>query len=253
MTTLFGALVNAHIFFGAIGLVVFWAPVIAKKGGVVHRRAGFFFIYVMMTTGTIATCVSLTTLTAPMETHPLVKDEALIMGQFGWLMLFLSLLTLDLAWHTLATVRYKRNHAGHRSVPSIVLQLAVVVSGLNCAWHGMKLDKSLLVGVGLLGAFAGVVMLVFMFVSSWARTTYVHQHLRAGVGVGISAYTAVLAVSLVRYAPEEAFNPYLWAIPTALGSTLIGYHEGRLFLSRGRASRAARAGDRPAVAGEPAE
>jgi len=238
MTTLFGVLVNAHIFFGTIGLVAFWAPVLTKKGGAFHRRAGFFFVYTMFTTGTIATCVSLTTLAAPLETHPLVHDEALILGQFGWLMLFLSLLTIDLAWHTLATVRYKRSHQSHRSVPSVLLQLAVIVSGLNCAWHGLQLDRSLMVGVGLLGAFAGVVMLGFMFATWLGRTAYLHQHVRAGVGVGISAYTAVLAVSLVRFAPEEAFNPWLWAIPTALGSTLIGFHEAKLFMARSRSQSA---------------
>ena len=232
--TLFGALVNAHLFFGVIGLVTFWAPVIAKKGGTLHRRAGFVFAYSMMTTGTIATGISFTTLSAPLETHPLLTDQALIEGQFGWLMLFLSLLTINLGWHTLATVRYKRNHRGHRGPVSIFLQVGVIVSALNCSWHGWGLDKPLLVGVGLIGVLAGVVMSTFMLSTNVEKTDYLHQHLRAGVGAGISAYTAVLSVSLVRFWPEQTFNPWLWSIPTVLGSTFIGYHEAKLFIARGR-------------------
>jgi len=38
----------------------------------------------------------------------------------------------------------------------------------------------------------------------------------------------------VRVRPEEAFNPWLWILPTIPGSIYIGLHEGPLFAARFR-------------------
>jgi hypothetical protein len=54
-------------------------------------------------------------------------------------------------------------------------------------------------------------------------TTYVGEHFRALIGMGISAYTAFLSVGLIRLIPEHVFNPLIWAGPSIIGVSLILY------------------------------
>ncbi|MEX1363737.1 MAG: hypothetical protein AB1Z98_11455 [Nannocystaceae bacterium] len=238
MIAIFNTLVYLHIAFGSVGLVLFWLPVITKKGGKLHRRSGFWFGYSMLITGSLAIAISFVTLTAPTETHPLVDDVELIRAQFGWLMLYLALLTVSLAWHGMQSVRYKRDHTGHRTPGSILLQISVIAAAINCSVHGWLIDKTLLIWVGGVGLLSASTILLFIFSKDPKKTEYLHFHVRSSVGGGISAYTAFLSVSLVRTMPEETFNPWLWAIPTALGSVIIGYHEAKMIMKRYRKPRA---------------
>ncbi len=50
----FHAVVLAHIVTGSVGLVAFWVPVLAKKGGAAHRAWGKVFTASMLVTGAIA-------------------------------------------------------------------------------------------------------------------------------------------------------------------------------------------------------
>jgi len=45
------------------------------------------------------------------------------------------------------------------------------------------------------------------------------------VGAGISVYTAFFAFGAVRFVPEIALTPGLWAIPLVTGLVLIVYHQ----------------------------
>ena len=98
---LFEILVAAHIVTGSVGLISMWVPVIGKKGARNHKRWGKVFSYALLATGTIAIGISLCTLSAPLETHPFSDDEPLVIGIFGWMMMYLATLTIMLAWYAL--------------------------------------------------------------------------------------------------------------------------------------------------------
>ncbi|MEO0613486.1 MAG: hypothetical protein AAFY83_09245, partial [Pseudomonadota bacterium] len=49
--------------------------------------------------------------------------------------------------------------------------------------------------------------------------------IKALVGTGISVYTAFFAFGAVRYVPQLALNPVLWAVPLVTGLALILYHQ----------------------------
>lgn len=229
---LFVGLTWVHIFFGSIGLVLFWIPVITKKGKRLHRQVGTWFCYSMLATGTVATFISFISLAYPLETHPLFDDPRIVRAQFGWLMLYLAALTMSLAWFGLVSVRYKKEHRRHRDPINLGLQLLVIATGVNCSIQGWLIDKTLLMWIGMVGFVSASAILAFTALPNPGKAQYLHFHVRASVGAGISAYTAVLAVTLVRTMPEDAFNPVIWAIPTIVGSTIIGYHEARLFMQR---------------------
>jgi len=98
----------------------------------------------------------------------------------------------------------------------------------------------------VLVAFIGVVAMLIQQLYIWRRadpprTTYIGEHFRALIGMGISAYTAFMSVGLIRLVPEHVFNPAIWAGPSVVGVSLILYFT----LKAKRANTAKVSGARP--------
>ena len=55
MRAIHDAVLGVHIACGAVALIVFWVPAFTKKGGRVHRRAGWAYVSAMI--GVVATVV----------------------------------------------------------------------------------------------------------------------------------------------------------------------------------------------------
>jgi hypothetical protein len=227
MVQLFYTFIVAHIIGGATGLVIFWIPVLARKGGAHHRKWGRYFAYSMIWTGTASTGMGLCSLIAPLETHPKLTDIAMIRGLFGWMMLYLAILTIGLAWHGLTSIRNKANHAANRHWLNVGLQVVTIIAALNCAFQGWLIGQTLMIGVACVGLASAAVYLYFIYSSSPSKGEYVMQHMQALLGAGISVYTAFLAFGAVRLMPSQAFNTTLWTIPTIVGMSIMIYYRAK--------------------------
>ncbi|NJR20380.1 MAG: hypothetical protein HC777_02160 [Hyphomonadaceae bacterium] len=99
--TLFHILIAVHIAFGAVGLISFWVPVIGQKGSQSHRFWGKVFWVCIMVAGSVALGLASLTLYDPLGTHPHLFDRGadFVRGIFGVMMLYLAILTLNLAWY----------------------------------------------------------------------------------------------------------------------------------------------------------
>jgi hypothetical protein len=225
---LFHGFVAAHIATGAVGLVLFWVPVIGRKGGATHRRIGDIFTRCILVTGISAVGMSLCTLYDPLGTHPQLPDEVLVRGLFGWMMLYLAILTISLISHGRMAIRNKAHHLANRATMPVALQLAAIAAALNCAAQGALIGQPLMMGIAIVGVASGGTNLVFIYTDRPARLAYLKEHLKALVGSGISVYTAFMTFGLARLLPSQAFNPTLWAIPIVIGVSIILYHFKRL-------------------------
>jgi hypothetical protein len=243
VSELFHLFVASHIVTGATGLLAFWVPVIAKKGGTAHRKVGQVFTVTMLLTGTAAIGISLCTLIDPVSTHPQLtdhpdfRDPALVRAIFGWMMLSLAILTLNLAWYGWQCIRNRRDHAGNREWINLALQAATFAGATNCAWQGIQVGQPLMFGVSFIGWATVGTNLWFLCKKHPAPNDWLKEHLKGLVGAGISVYTAFFAFGAVRTFPTLALHPVLWAIPLTVGVTIILYQWRRL--SRPRAGQAA--------------
>ncbi|MEM1412196.1 MAG: hypothetical protein AAGH19_07530 [Pseudomonadota bacterium] len=221
----FHAVVLAHIVTGSVGLVAFWVPVVAKKGAERHKSWGRVFTGSMLLTGGLAVGIATLTLLDPIGTHPHVDfPEPFISGIFGWMMLYLALLTMNLAWYGWECIQLRRNHAGHRSVLNITSQVILFLASLNCAIRGVQLEQVLMIGISFVGFATVATNLRFMLRKAPGPQDWLKEHLTGLVGAGISVYTAFLAFGAVRLMPELALNPGLWAVPLVTGVAIILYH-----------------------------
>ncbi|MEL6966659.1 MAG: hypothetical protein AAGM04_04685 [Pseudomonadota bacterium] len=235
---LFHVLVACHICTGAIGLVAFWVPVSSTKGGSRHVRYGRVFTNMMIFTGFFAVGIALTTLTWPLETHPKFDDAALVRGIFGWMMLYLALLTINLGWYGWQVAMLKRAYAGNFEWRNILLQVLVAVSALNCLIQGLLIGQVLMIAISFVGFATVATNMWFLMKKAPGPFDWQLEHVKALVGAGISVYTAFLAFGAVRLMPQAALSPVLWSIPLATGIGLIIYHQRKIRMRYARKSAA---------------
>ena len=223
----FEILIAAHILTGATGAVAFWVPILGRKGGAAHARWGRVFAFALFATGWLAMAMSVSTLVAPLETHPHLADRfdaAFIRGIFGWMMLAAGLLTVNLAWYGWLAIRNKGHHAANRTRLNIALQVALVPTSLVCVWESWSLGNPLIGGIAAVGLATAATNLWFILSRDPGPVAWLKEHVKALVGAGISVYTAFMAFGSVRIMPELALNPYMWAAPLAVGLALIIWH-----------------------------
>lgn len=219
---LFHFLVLLHVATGATGLVAFWVPVLTRKGASRHRWWGKIACYGFMGAGALAIAMALLSLYGPEERLPSVTDRALFDGLFGWMMLYLGLLTIGFADYGLAVVKHARTRTALRRARYQLVIAAVVVSALQCGLYGASIGEVLMMAVAVLGLVAMVIQQRFIWRAEVGDPrAYVGEHFRALIGMGISAYTAFMAVGLIRWVPEHVFNPLVWAGPSVVGVSLI--------------------------------
>lgn len=225
---LFDLFLFAHIATGATGLATFWVPVLTRKGAPDHRKWGRIFALCMLATGFSASGMSCLTILDPGSNHHGIANLAMVSAFFGWMMLYLSILTVSLAWHGLETIRLKADHKGHRNAVNLGLQGLTIAAALNCFARGALMGEPLLMGVAVIGVASGATNLSFIAKDAPGRSDYVKEHVKASVGAGISVYTAFLAFGAARIMPHHAFNPVLWAAPVVVGVAIILYHWRRI-------------------------
>ncbi len=239
--TLFHLFLWGHICAGAVGLVVFWVPIFTRKGGRDHVRGGRIFARCMIVTGTFAIGISTCTLLDPLGTHPHFEDAALVTGIFGWMMLYLAVLTINLAWYGLLCIRNRRDHAGNAEWRNVALQYVLLVLALNTAFQGWRIDQVLMMGISVVGIAAAITNLRFIHRTP-SRVSWQLEHVKGLVGAGISVYTAFLAFGAVRLLPAAALSPVLWSIPLVTGLAMILWYWRRIILQdRALTARAATA------------
>jgi hypothetical protein len=228
MRLVFNTCLACHIVTGTIGLVAFWVPLVGAKGSAAHRKWGVAFVVALIATGLSAIGMSLSTLISPFETHPHITDLHILTGLLGWMMLYLAVLTITMGYYGYAVVMNRRAHDQNRHWLNLALQGATLITAVICAWVGARARDPLMLGISTIGLAAGITNLQFILRPQANAAAYVSQHVKAIVGAGASIYTAFISVGLVRYVPQEAFNPVIWGLPAATGTMLIMYHQYRI-------------------------
>lgn len=225
--TAFIILVGFHIATGALSAVTFWVPVLGEKGGALHRKAGKVFVVCMLLTGSFASAMSILTLIDPMGTHPHLVgqfDAEFVRAIFGWLMLHLGILTVNLTWYGWLCAQHRRNRDAIREWKNVALQPILLIAALNCALQGWLSGEYLMIGLSIVGVATAGTNAWFLYKPNPGPRDWLKEHLKALVGAGISVYTAFMAFGSVRLVPELALNPVMWAIPVAAGIAFILWH-----------------------------
>ena len=239
MLMLHSLLLKLHIVLGIIALLLFWLPMLSRKGSSLHRSSGRYYGHIMK-----AVAISGLVMTSMVWFDPIgIKGAGLMVnGQipqrkldfFMMLNLFLFLLSL-LTWvtirHATGSLLCKQNRdtLKHWSYQGPVWLLVVVAP--YAAWQGFLFNMPLVMvfaGISLVTSFS---ILAYLHTKTVTANRWLIEHASAMIGSGIAAYTAFFAFGGRTLFAELLTGHWMmlpWLLPSLVGVPATIWFKRRL-------------------------
>ena len=232
MADLFLSLRWAHVVAGSLALMLFWIPVIAPKGGRVHVRSGWIYVFCMSVVVVTALVISALAFSVPLAirqfTRPLSAAE---LSHFvteqrvsATFLAYLASVTLALGWQGIWAVETRRATKKLKMAFGLILNLAIVLGGLTVLVLGFKFRSGPLIGLSTLGPLLGARNLRYLLSGPRSRMHWWYMHLGSMVGTGVAGYTAFLVFGGSRLFPALARSQMytlFWVLPILIGVPAI--------------------------------
>ncbi len=229
MALIFRIVLGLHISAGAAALLVFWIPLVTRKGGRTHRRAGWVYV-------TAAAIVAVTGMAS--AGRLVIQDPRPHSWRAGIFLVYVGLFAAESAMLGVRTLRPRTRSSGAQNAVDLVPSLLLVAGGIALAAFGLSQARPLFVMFAALGVGQGG-----MHLRSWLRhranrRTREDRLLAHMSAMGTSCITTLTAFIVVN-APRlgmRTFDPRLWAVPIvvlSLGLSLVRRHYAKRFAREG--------------------
>lgn len=225
-----------HIAVGSCALLLFWIPVITRKGNLDHKRFGRYFAYAMYVVSLSGILMSSTDLLFPLAMHApgadLTAEEGTAFARevrdFALFLFSLSILVLTSTRHGWLTILHKGDREALKSPAHIVLCATLVLVGALLLTNGIRTGTIVFTVFGVLQIVSGVNNLRYIFKKKLMPKEWWLQHLNGLFGAGIGAYTAFFVFGGRRILDSvfgDLYTDYsivLWIAPGIIGGIAIG-------------------------------
>ena len=234
MNLLHTVLVNTHIAVGALALVLFWVPVVARKGSPLHIRSGKLYATAMYIVTATAFVASIMVLVDPVGIRrpglELDGEEAAELANafrlFSLFLLMLSVLVFTSLRHGIRALRTRSEPDALRAPQHRALIVVLGVLGVTVAGIGLANIQWLLIIFGGLSFSVAIGMYRETMIAVLSRTDAIVAHLGGLIGSGIGAYTAFFAFGGSRFLREVLpgqWQVLAWIIAPVIGTLAIGW------------------------------
>lgn len=122
-----------HIAAGFAALLVFWIPIVTRKGGKWHVRSGWVYVAAMGVVALSAGYMGIWRIAL----DPARTEES---TAFAWFLIFIALLSAATAWYGIRVLRFKQRNGVHRQWVDLLIPAALVVSGIGISIYGFSTD-----------------------------------------------------------------------------------------------------------------
>ncbi|MEM6794649.1 MAG: hypothetical protein AAF725_11765 [Acidobacteriota bacterium] len=213
----------SHALFGFTGLVAFWFPVFARKGGRLHRVAGKVFVYsgYWVTVSAGFSCCLLGWKIRSGGARGLDPYATVIF------LAYLAWVTFVMLRYSIGVLRTKKDPTrldtpGHRFLANSAL-----VASLSLVAIGLMLEsqqKILLFALAPIGLTVGLPMRRYMRGDFETPRAWFYEHMSATLGAGIAFHTAfaVFGASRIFTLPTSGLMSILpWLLPTLVGTPTL--------------------------------
>ena len=234
METVFDTIRWVHIGLGFTGLVAFWIPAFARKGGRTHVRVGRVFEWCAYFVAGSAVFNSLGRLLGAVLGGASLENNR---ESFGFLIFlaYLGLVTFATVRHAVRSVRFKKDFAGLRTPFHFALAVACTVGSLIVFLFAVLVWSNLsvvLLALSPIGVGQGVQMIRQMTRRPSVRMAWFYAHMGNMIGAGIAFHTAFAVFGLSRFITLEL--PGLWQIVPWVLPAAIGVPVNRILETRYR-------------------
>ncbi|MCG7537541.1 hypothetical protein [Pseudoalteromonas sp. OOF1S-7] len=220
-----------HIIVGSCTLLLFWAPVLAKKGGKVHNLSGKAYVYCMQLVALTGILCCALVLFDPVSIYQEAFEQAQNQAEFiqnahgrASFLLMLSFLVLTSVVHGVRALKDKAPRQSLRRADMMFNYLALLCSALYVAYLGSQSGQVLYLVFSVIGMLVAIKMMRYTFAQAVQPRQWVIEHLSAMIGSGIGVYTAFSAVGgrylLVEILGEQAIL-MAWLAPSVVGTLAL--------------------------------
>lgn len=200
-----------HIAGGAAALASLWIPLIAAKGGRLHRRAGWVFVAGM---GVVAaTAIALCVHRFLLPPAPGNRTMAVFLG-------YLGVLTGAGAYKGIRVLRTKNRTGRSRNALDLGVAAATLAFGPPTALVGYTSGFPPVLIFGIIGTIGGVTTLRYWLRPPQERMHWWYQHMSDMIGTSIAAITAFLVLN-ARHFGLGTWSTLVWVGPTLIGVPLL--------------------------------
>ena len=203
-----------HIISGFLALLVFWIPIVTRKGKKVHRRSGWIYVVAMG-------CVSISALY--MGVYRLAWDVAFEADgiPFSWFLIFIAILSGGAAWYGIRVLRYKNRTSPHRHTIDLLFPTLLLTSGIAITIYGWVIGFPLLQYFPIVGIFLGSIQLHYWLSSPKRKSHWIVEHIVGMLSCCIATVTAFTVFGAPRLLQVESVSLIMWLIPTIVFVPLI--------------------------------
>ncbi len=227
-----------HIAIGASGLLAFWIPLLATKGGRAHVRSGRVFTwicYAVLASAAVAVTLQMIQFwlrgIGPRQA-PAIFSLYVFLG-------YLTVTTFAIVAHGRGAVIAKENTHALRTPWRIAITALAVSGSIGLIAYAIYFKPPtfwVLLAISSFGFFAGYDAFSHMLKSRATTREWIYEHLNGMIGAGIAFYTAFAVFgsrALLDLNALEAswVNVLPWLLPAAIGVPATLYWK-RLVMKR---------------------
>ena len=222
-------LLIAHIIAGSVALLLFWAPMLAKKGSPLHRKSGRYYAYLLYGVSLSGVLMSAMVLVAPLyfKAQYLTPgaDPAVVAANVRLMASFLGLLSL-LSWvsirQAMLVLQLPKNAVVLKAPLHLLAVTALLVAGGYVFWLGVTKHQTLLMVFSVVAVLNAVGTLRFIVKTAPGRMEILRQHISNMLGSAIAIYTAFSAFGGRGLLELSATGQLIsWLAPSVIGIAFI--------------------------------
>lgn len=206
-----------HIIAGFTALLVFWIPIVTKKGGKVHKRIGWVYVTAMGVVAVSALFIGIWRIGFdPEQTAESVA--------FAWFLIFVAILSSATAWYGIRVLRYKNRKARHRQLADLLFPALMLLSGIAISLYGASIGFPLITWFPLIGIILGATQLLYWLRPPAQKMHWWFEHIGGMLGCCIATITAFTVFGAPRLLNVQSVHPLIWFMPAiVLVPVIIGY------------------------------
>ena len=217
-----------HVILGFGGLIAFWIPAVARKGGSLHRKAGKVFAFCAY--GVFATSW-LSCLIVFYKLQGMAEVDRRVLALIVFLF-YLANVTFAMLHHGLAVLRSKNDVRKARSPFSLVLAWGSAASSAGLLLFAVLYDNPMTMVLFALSPIGfGVAWDIFQYRRHAAeKRVWFYEHLKATLGAGIAFHTAFFVFGNQRMLDLSAYGwigLLPWILPALIGVPATKIWENR--------------------------
>jgi len=200
-----------HITGGSAGLLSMLIPLVTKKGGRIHRRAGWVFVSGM----TVVSITALLLAGTRWASDPTPRGR-----EAGAFLTFISILTATSVSGGVRVLREKTRTGVHRHPWDLGLPALLTAASIAAAVHGLSTGNYLFTAFSIIGLLIGGGRLVYWRTAPSHPMHWWFEHMSSMLAACIAATTAFLVVNASNLG-MQTFSLIVWLMPSVIGVPAI--------------------------------